>query len=115
MRKADVSKIIFASSAAVYGYTKKTPISEEDPTLPTTIYGYHKLMAENEIKAYSISYGISYIILRLFNVYGGDPLTGKNVISIFIRNIWNNKRAVLWFIRKNFVECDIFTINVNMG
>ncbi len=85
MRKTDIEKLVFASSAAVYGYHSKNPVKEDDPTNPTTIYGYHKLIAEHMIKAYHESYGLDYVILRLFNVYGGDPQLGKDVISIFIK------------------------------
>jgi UDP-glucose 4-epimerase len=85
MRMADVKRIIFASSATVYGSQQKTPIKETGPVLPNTIYGYHKLMAEETIKSYSQAYGIEHVILRLFNVYGANPHLGKEVISIFIR------------------------------
>lgn len=85
MRKTDVKKIVFASSAAVYGYHSKVPVKETDPANPTTVYGYHKLIAEHLIKSYNQSYGLNYVTLRLFNVYGGDPAIGKDVISIFIR------------------------------
>jgi UDP-glucose 4-epimerase len=85
MRKTDVKKIVFASSAAVYGYHSKVPVKETVPANPTTVYGYHKLIAEHLIKSYNQSYGLNYVTLRLFNVYGGDPEIGKDVISIFIR------------------------------
>ena len=85
MRKTDIKKIVFASSAAVYGYHSKVPVKETDPTNPTTIYGYHKLIAEHIIKSYHDSYGLNYVTLRLFNVYGGNPRIGKDVISIFIK------------------------------
>jgi UDP-glucose 4-epimerase len=85
MRKTDAKKIVFASSAAVYGYSSENPVRETDLTNPTTIYGHHKFIAEEAIKAYCNSYGLNYAILRLFNVYGGDPHIGKDVISIFIR------------------------------
>lgn len=85
MRKNDIKKIVFASSAAVYGYNSRFPVKEADPTNPTTIYGYHKLIAEHIIKSYHDSYGLNYVTLRLFNVYGGEPQIGKDVISIFIK------------------------------
>jgi len=85
MRKTDIKKIVFASSAAVYGYHSKGSVKETDPTNPTTIYGYHKLVAEHLIKSYYHSYGLNYVTLRLFNVYGGNPDLGKDVISTFIR------------------------------
>jgi len=83
MRKTDVQKIIFASSAAVYGQRNKVISEKEHPT-PHTMYGYHKYISEELIKAYSNSYGINFTILRLFNVYGQNPQLGKDVISIFL-------------------------------
>ena len=95
MRKTDIDRIVFASSAAVYGYHSKTAVEEDDLTEPSTIYGYHKLMAEEAIKSYSSSYGLNYAILRLFNVYGGDPHVGKDVISIFIRRALKGESIVV--------------------
>jgi len=95
MRKADIKRIVFASSAAVYGYHSKTPVKETDPTKPSTIYGYHKFIAEQMIKSYHDSYGLSYIILRLFNVFGGNPRVRKDVISIFIRNALKGKPIIV--------------------
>jgi len=85
MRIADIERIIFASSASVYGSHHIKPIKETDEVRPNTVYGHHKLMAEQVIKSYNESYGIKYVIFRLFNVYGGNPQFGKDVISIFIR------------------------------
>lgn len=85
MRIADVSKIVFASSAAVYGLSSEKPVREDDSTKPNSIYGHHKLLAEQVIRSYEETYGISGVILRLFNVYGGDPRIGKEVISLFLR------------------------------
>jgi len=85
MRMADIKKVIFASSASVYGYHRGEPVKEIDPTSPNTMYGYHKDIAEQIIRSYHDSYGIDYVIFRIFNVYGGNPHIGKDVISIFIR------------------------------
>lgn len=108
MRKADVKKIIFSSSAAVYGNYLNKPVKEDDTTAPNTIYGYHKLMAEQAIMSYGKSYGMHFVIFRLFNVYGGDPHIGKDVISIFIRNAIRNKPIVVRGPRKfrDFVHVD---------
>lgn len=95
MRLADIKRIIFASTAMVYGFNCNKPLKETDPTNPKTIYGYHKLIAEQAIKAYSESYGIDYIIFRLFNVYGGNPHLGKDVISIFIRRALNGEPLIV--------------------
>ena len=84
MRKADIPRIIFASSATVYGDHDDQAKKETDAPQPTTVYGWHKLAAEKVIQSYSEAYGIKSVILRLFNVYGGDPKRGKEVVSIFI-------------------------------
>jgi UDP-glucose 4-epimerase len=90
MRKTSVQKIIFASSAAVYGSQEGIASEKETPN-PNTIYGYHKYMSEELIKAYSSSYGVNFTILRLFNVYGQNPQLGKDVISIFLRHAKNRE------------------------
>ncbi len=105
MRRADIEKIIFASSAAVYGYSSKDPLKESDQTVPNTVYGYHKLIAEEVIKSYSNSYGLKYTILRLFNVYGGDPQTGKDIISIFIRRALKGEPLVVKGSKNSEISC----------
>ncbi len=82
MRRNDVKKIILPSSAAVYGITEKIPVKEDYELKPNTIYGHHKLIAEEITKSYKENYGIEYTILRLFNVYGGPQSQG--VLNIFI-------------------------------
>ncbi len=95
MRMADIPKIVFSSSATVYGATSSKQISETDPAMPSTVYGWHKLMAEEAIRTYSEAYGIKSVILRLFNVYGGNPKLGKEVISIFINQALKNEPLLL--------------------
>lgn len=63
--QAKVGKVIFASSAAVYGDTNK-PSAESDPLAPVNAYGRHKMACEQLVQ----NSGIASIILRLFNVYG---------------------------------------------
>ncbi len=84
MRMADIPKIVFASSATIYGSHSEKQLKETDEAHPKTMYGWHKLVAEEAIRSYGESYGIKSVILRLFNVYGGDPRLGKEVLSIFI-------------------------------
>jgi len=74
-------KIVFPSSAAVYGITEDLPIKESFPLNPTNIYSWHKMICERMIQAYQKNYGIQYVILRLFNVYGRGH---KGVIDVFI-------------------------------
>jgi UDP-glucose 4-epimerase len=94
MRKTGVQKVIFASSAAVYG-SRDGLVSEKEQPTPNTIYGYHKYVSEELIKAYANSYGIHFTTLRLFNVYGQDPQLGKDVISIFSRHAKTGERLVV--------------------
>jgi UDP-glucose 4-epimerase len=74
-------KIVFPSSAAVYGITEDLPIKESFPLQPTGIYAWHKLICEKMVQAYMKNYGINYVILRFFNVYGKG---NEGVIGIFI-------------------------------
>lgn len=67
-----VKKIIFSSTAAVYGDVQEFPITEETPTHPTNPYGESKLMMEKIIAWCQQAYGIDYVALRYFNVAGAD-------------------------------------------
>jgi len=92
-----IKKIIFASSAAVYGNCKDLPIKEESRTEPLSPYGVSKLAAENEIKKYANEFGFDATILRMFNVYGvGQNELYSGVISVFLKNIAQNKPLVIY-------------------
>ncbi|MBY6035822.1 UDP-glucose 4-epimerase GalE [Fictibacillus nanhaiensis] len=73
MMEFDIKKIVFSSSAAVYGNPEKVPIDEEDSTNPTNPYGETKLVIENFLKWCDTSYGLKTISLRYFNAAGADP------------------------------------------
>ncbi|GBG57971.1 UDP-glucose 4-epimerase [Sporomusaceae bacterium FL31] len=86
-RKTSVKRVVFASSAAVYGDSEDIPIIEETNTIPTSFYGLSKLTVENYLQLYYQIYGLEYFVLRYSNVYGerqGDGGEG-GVISIFTR------------------------------
>lgn len=68
----NVDKIIFSSTAAVYGEGKNRPLLETDITNPRSVYGKTKLMAEDVLENARLAYGISYIVLRYFNACGAD-------------------------------------------
>ena len=74
MLKADVKKLVFSSTAAVYGEPEKVPITEEISKCPTNVYGKTKLVMEGAMEDYSKSYGLKYIALRYFNACGADTL-----------------------------------------
>lgn len=92
-----IRKIIFASSAAVYGDCNKLPITEKSDTNPTSPYGSSKLAAENEIKKFAAEFKISYVILRMFNVYGKEQNNQyAGVITKFLKNISENKEIIIY-------------------
>lgn len=88
-KKAGVKKIIFASSAAVYGDAKELPIKESTLLNPNTPYGLHKLIGEQYATLYSNLFGLQTICFRFFNVYGArQSNTGyAGLISALYKNI----------------------------
>ncbi len=68
-----VKKVIFSSTAAVYGNGSEKPISEDAPLLPINPYGQSKLMVEQILLDASRAGALDYIALRYFNVAGADP------------------------------------------
>lgn len=85
-RQTGVQRIIFASSAAVYGNCEDLPLPESADAEPISQYGAAKLMSEKLLSAYENSYGLTSTCFRFFNVYGprqdpSSPYSG--VVSIF--------------------------------
>jgi len=80
-------RVVFASSAAVYGHPESVPISESAPTNPTSPYGLTKLTAERYCRLYAELYDLDTVALRYFNVYGPRQTAGdySGVISIFMK------------------------------
>ncbi|MCT4509306.1 MAG: UDP-glucose 4-epimerase GalE [Tepidibacter sp.] len=70
MKKHNVKKIVFSSTAATYGEPERIPILETDKTEPTNAYGETKLAMEKMFKWADFAYKIKYISLRYFNVAG---------------------------------------------
>ena len=70
MQRNNIKKIVFSSSAAVYGEPEKIPILETDPTNPTNPYGESKRIMEKMMHWVSLQYDIRYVSLRYFNVAG---------------------------------------------
>lgn len=73
MRIAGVKRLVFSSSAAVYGEPEKVPITEGNRLLPLSPYGRTKLMMEQAMADYAAAYGLEYTALRYFNAAGADP------------------------------------------
>ena len=69
-RKKQIKKVIFSSSAAVYGDTPHVPVTEDILPDPTSFYGLTKWMSERYLALYREAYGLQYTVLRYSNVYG---------------------------------------------
>jgi UDP-glucose 4-epimerase len=78
MIKYNVNKLVFSSSAAVYGTPDNLPITENAPLVPVNPYGETKLMFEKILKWYGIAYGLNSISLRYFNASGATSLHGEH-------------------------------------
>jgi UDP-glucose 4-epimerase len=91
-------KIIYASSAAVYGNPVYLGIDEEHSVQPLSFYGISKQIAEHYIKAFSELYNLKYTILRYANVYGirQDPKGEGGVVSIFVDKLLNNEQPTIF-------------------
>lgn len=76
LHKADIRRIVFSSTAAVYGEPPSCPIFEDSPLLPTNVYGRTKLVIENMLADFAMAYGFSYVSLRYFNAAGALPAGG---------------------------------------
>ena len=69
---AGVDKIVFSSSAAVYGEPVAVPIEETHPKSPTSTYGMTKLAIEHMLQSYSAAHSMRCVSLRYFNAAGAD-------------------------------------------
>jgi len=73
MRAAEVPRIVFSGTCAVYGSRNPMPLTEDSPTYPEHPYGSTKRAAEQMIADYHRAYGLGYAVLRYFNAAGADP------------------------------------------
>jgi UDP-glucose 4-epimerase len=85
--KTNGAKVVFSSSAAVYGDLAEEAAREDSPCRPLSPYGAQKLLAEHYLRVYKQLYALDGVALRFFNVYGprqrkGDPYGG--VIRAFL-------------------------------
>lgn len=76
MLQHGVKKIIFSSSAAVYGNPREVPIPESHPCNPINPYGRTKWIFEQILHDFESAYGLKHVILRYFNVAGAWPEEG---------------------------------------
>ena len=91
-RKANIKRVIFSSTSALYGNPVYTPIDESHPINPLSPYALHKLVGENYCKLYSEIYDLDTVCLRYFNVYGNrmsNEGAYRSVISVFQESFIN--------------------------
>jgi UDP-glucose 4-epimerase len=87
-------KLIFSSSREVYGTPQYLPVDEDHPLIPENPYGASKIAAEGILKSFSKCYNLSYIILRLTNVFG--PRDFDRVVPIFIEKSIKNEDLIIY-------------------
>ena len=73
MAKANVPKIVFSSTAAVYGEPESDMLTENDPIRPLNAYGRTKAVMEGLLADYAVAYGLKSVCFRYFNAAGADP------------------------------------------
>ncbi|MGN2637075.1 UDP-glucose 4-epimerase GalE [Nocardia takedensis] len=78
MRHSGTGRLVFSSTAAVYGEPDRVPITEDAPTRPTNPYGASKLAIDHAITSYAIAHGLAATSLRYFNVAGAYGGLGEN-------------------------------------
>ena len=94
-----IKKIVFSSSSAVYGENTNMPLKESELPMPTSPYAASKASCELYLKSFYESYGLNYVALRYFNVFG--PKQDKNspyaaVIPNFISSMLENEQPVIY-------------------
>jgi len=78
MRETGAARLVFSSTAAVYGVPEEVPIRETDPALPTNPYGGSKLAVDRLIGAVAVARGLAATSLRYFNVAGASGRFGED-------------------------------------
>ena len=122
-RLTKAKRVVFSSSASVYGDEPTQPKNEQSLLKPISPYGYEKLMSEHYMRLYSELYGVETVSLRYFNVYGERQSATSDysgVISIFekkfkddeIPNIYGDGEQYRDFVYvKDVVKANIKAMN----
>ena len=100
-----IKKLIFSSTAAVYGYPNYLPVDENHSLNPINFYGYTKLIVENLIQWYSRLVNLDYVIFRFFNASGYD---NKGRIKYLEQNPANLMPIVMETANKNRKKMQVF-------
>jgi len=97
-RRANVKRVIFASTSAIYENNTNFPCKENDNVHPTLMYPISKFNSEQLCRIYRETYGMKIVVLRYYNVYGPSQDSRRKsppLISYVIRELLNNKAPVL--------------------
>ena len=104
MQRAGVSRLVFSSTAAVYGTPERCPITEDAPFAPVSPYGESKVMIERVLKWLDQCRGVRSVALRYFNACGADPGAGlgeehdpeTHLIPLLLRAVRTGKPITLF-------------------
>ena len=102
MLACGVRKIVFSSTAAVYGEPEQCPITEDSPTRPTNVYGRTKLVIEGMLADFAQAYALSYVSLRYFNAAGArqggqigeDHSPESHLIPLVLKTALGQREAI---------------------
>lgn len=84
-QRAGVEKVVFSSSASVYGDAVAIPMTEEHPFNSRTLYGATKIAGEQMFRAFNEQHGVDYVGLRYMNVYGPRMDDRGTYVSVIVK------------------------------
>jgi UDP-glucose 4-epimerase len=90
--RSPATRLVVASSAAIYGNAGDAPIAEDAPYAPASPYGTHKAMVEMLALAYGRQYGLNAAVVRLFSVYG--PGLRKQLVYELLQRLMRGERDI---------------------
>ncbi len=98
-RRHSLSRLLYASSAAVYGDTAALPVREDSTLRPQSPYAADKLCGEYYLAFYALKYGVQWTAFRFFNIYGprqdpSSPYSG--VIGIFMERVRSQQPVTIY-------------------
>lgn len=102
MLACGVKKLVFSSTAAVYGEPERYPITEDMPTQPTNVYGRTKLVIEGMLADFAQAYDLAYVSLRYFNAAGAhlsgrigeDHTPESHLIPLVLKTALGQRQAI---------------------
>ncbi|MFM6255915.1 MAG: NAD-dependent epimerase/dehydratase family protein, partial [Dolichospermum sp.] len=98
-QKLNIPRLVYTSSAAIYGEQTELPITENHLPNPIAPYGWQKLFSEKYAYLFSQRFGFSFIGLRLFNVFGPRQIPDSSysgIISIFVNAMQQNQSITIY-------------------